>query len=67
MVFNSFRNLLENDKYYSDIDLTDRETFCFQLESYLDFLIKHVYVLDPEELGLFWQKQPILTLPSFLF
>ena len=62
--FNSFkRNCLKSD--YSDEYLLNEESYIDNLIKYLSIIKDSVYVIDPEDIDLFWVKSSFDTLPSF--
>ncbi len=63
--FNSFRkNCLNNNM--SEKRVINYSEYRESLEKYLDIIKNCIYILDPEELDLFWLKKNFTTLPSYL-
>ena len=62
--FNSFRkNCLNTD--LSEKQIIDYSDYIKALKDYLNIIKECIYVLDPEELDLYWLKQNFYTLPSY--
>ena len=62
--FNSFRkNCLKNNM--SEKRIINYSEHRDALEKYLDIIKSCIYILDPEELDLFWLKRNFTTLPSY--
>lgn len=62
--FNSFRkNCLNKDM--SEKRVIKIENYRESLSRYLDIIRKCIYIIDPEELDLYWLKKNITTLPSY--
>ena len=62
--FNSFkRNCLNYN--HSDDFLLKSESYIESLYNYLTIIKNSIYVIDPEDIELFWIKSSIDTLPSF--
>ncbi len=62
--FNSFRkNCLKNNM--SEKRVINYSEYREALEKYLDIIKCCIYILDPEELDLFWLKRNFTTLPSY--
>ncbi len=62
--FNSYRkNCLINDM--SEKRVIDFSEYNKALSKYLDIIRDSVYIVDPEELDLYWLKSNITTLPSY--
>ena len=62
--FNSFRkNCLNNN--LSEKRVINYSEYKEALERYLDIIKSCIYILDPEELDLFWLKRNFTTLPSY--
>ena len=62
--FNSFRKncFINNSEEEPRIN---KKKYIEKLSKYLDILIENIYVIDPEDIGLYWTKSAIDTLPSF--
>lgn len=63
--FNSYRSKCLKIPLPSDFFLANHDFYIQQLVQYLNIVKESVYVIDPEHLGLFWQKSHITTLPSY--
>ena len=62
--FNSFRkNCLKKDM--SEKRIMEFKNYKKGVSEYLDIIKNSLYVIDPEELDLYWLKQNISTLPSY--
>ena len=62
--FNSFRKNCFIKNSQEEI-LISKKIYIDKLSKYLDILIENIYVIDPEDIGLYWAKSSIDTLPSF--
>ena len=62
--FNSFRKNCFIKNSQEEI-LISKKIYIDKLSKYLDILIENIYVIDPEDIGLYWTKSSIDTLPSF--
>ena len=62
--FNSFRKNCHK-KNFEEETLINSKTYVDKLSNYLDLLKDSIYVIDPEDLDLYWTKDTINTLPSF--
>ena len=62
--FNSFRKNCFIKNSQEEI-LISKNIYIDKLSKYLDILIENIYVIDPEDIGLYWTKSSIDTLPSF--
>ena len=63
-LFNSFRkNCLKND--LSEKKIVKNSSYRESLKNYLKIIKTCLYVIDPDELELYWIKSNIYTLPSF--
>ncbi len=62
--FNSFRKncLIHNS---SEKILINKEDYIKKLNNYLNILVDTIYVIDPEDIDLYWTKSSIDTLPSY--
>jgi len=64
LLFNSFRENCLN-KNMREHTILSQSKYLVGLKNYLDIIKSCIYVLDPEELDLYWLKSNIYTLPSF--
>ena len=62
--FNSFRKncLIHNS---AEEKLINKKFYIQKLSNYLNILADSIYVIDPEDIDLYWTKSSIYTLPSF--
>lgn len=64
LLFNSFRRLCLKENL-SENRILDPINYLEGLRKYLEIIKNCIYVVDPEELDLYWIKSNIYTLPSF--
>ena len=63
LLFNSFRkNCLKTD--LSEKRIIKKRTYVESLSRYLEIIKDCIYIIDPDELDLYWLKRNISTLPS---